>query len=84
MLTTEEQKRISFIEQGFDNRNKWSKQDYSDFYFRDTSFLLDVVRRETTQSVDSEYEKPECYYCIGKKFKWKDRYCNICGRRFRR
>ena len=45
MITKDEQKRIALIKRDFDTRNKWSKQDYSDFYFCDVSLLLRIIDR---------------------------------------
>jgi hypothetical protein len=44
-LTADERFQIRWIERNFKTRNKWSKQDYSDFYFRDVSLLLAVVKK---------------------------------------
>jgi hypothetical protein len=35
--------RIEHIKLNFSTRNRWTKQDYSDFYFADVSFLLELV-----------------------------------------
>ena len=45
MLTDDEVTRILMIKRDFSTRNKWSKQDYSDFYFRDVSLLLTIIER---------------------------------------
>jgi len=49
-LTTDEKERIRIIKRDFPTRNKWSKQDYSDFYFRDITMLLKVIERFSQQT----------------------------------
>ncbi len=47
-LTKEEQLKIDWIKTNLKTRNKWSKQDYSDFYFRDVTLMYEIIKRETT------------------------------------
>ncbi len=58
----EEKKRIVIIRRDFDTRNKWSKQDYSDFYFRDVTLLLDIIERLAPQPNKSTRRKEPCDY----------------------
>ena len=51
ILAEDEQKRIELIKRDFNTRNKWSKQDYSDFYFRDVGLLLGIVDRLAPQQI---------------------------------
>lgn len=50
MITSDEQKRIDIIKRDFPTRNKWSKQDCSDFYYRDVLLLLDIIGRYASQN----------------------------------
>jgi hypothetical protein len=57
-LTPDERFQIRWIERNFNTRHKWSKQDYSDFYFRDVSLLLAVVRTLTQTGEEPINEQP--------------------------
>ena len=46
-ITEDEKRRIDLIKRDLSTRNKWSKQDYSDFYYRDVTLLLNLVERLT-------------------------------------
>ena len=48
-MTKNEQKRVGLIKRDLDTRIKWSKQDYSDFYYRDITLLLSIVDKLTSQ-----------------------------------
>ena len=47
MLTKDEKNRIALIRRDFATRLKWSRLDYQDFYFRDVSFLLEIIERNS-------------------------------------
>lgn len=56
ILTKDEIIKIAIIKKDFSTRNKWSKQDYSDFYFRDITFLLGVIEKLIEKSSENPSE----------------------------
>ena len=58
-LKAEESRKIAVLKKSFRTRSKWSKQDYSDFYFRDVSFLLKVIDRLTSDVFKTSIPKHE-------------------------
>ncbi len=61
MMTKNEQKRIVLIKRDISTRHKWSKQDYSDFYYRDVGLLLEIIDRYASQqanAADGERQEP--------------------------
>lgn len=45
-------KQIEWIQGNIATRHKWTKDDYEEFYFRDVTFLLDVI-----ESMEKERKK---------------------------
>ena len=56
-MTKDEQRRIEWIKLNLNTRNTWSKQDYSDFYYRDITLLLGIIDRGVSQQADTVDKK---------------------------
>ncbi len=69
-LLHDERYRIERIRRDFNTRNKWSKQDYSDFYYEDTTLFLAII--------DRVFPKPDICKCSSKRL-WADQICMKCG-----
>ena len=75
MITAEEQKRIDHIEQNLDTREKWTKDDYEDFYERDIKLFLGLIKKIQPRELVREVMKidppllagmtPEQRVCVG-------------------